>query len=103
MLLPAIFDKVACALTAGCADAGCCRSDPESVWTVLAGAMSKPWPLLSSLVGGALRHVQATGSSEAVSCITGGKAARPALAASDCSGLHINSLYLWFPELEREL
>ena len=90
MLLPAIFNKVACALTAGCADAGCCRS----VWTVLAGALSKPWPLLSSLVGGALRHVQATGSSEAVSCITGGKAARPAMAASGCSGLHINSLLL---------
>ena len=87
MLLPAML---AFALTAGCANAGCCRS----VWTMLAGAMLEPRPLLSSLVGGALRHVQATGSSGVVSCITNGKAARLFMAVSGCSRLHINRLLL---------
>ena len=87
MLLPAML---AFALTAGCANAGRCRS----VWTMLAGTMSKPRPLLSSLVGGALRHVQAAVSSRVVSCITSGKAARLVMAVSGCSRLHINRLLL---------
>ena len=53
MLLPAMFKG---ALTAGRADDECCRS----MQTVLAGVVSKPQRLLSSLVGGALRNVHST-------------------------------------------
>ena len=72
----------------GRAGVECCRS----VWLVLAGAMSNPRQLLSGLVGGALRHVQATGSSEVVPDVSSGRTAR--LAEPEAGCLHVNSMML---------